>query len=109
MDNGMQVGRIVDEPLEKYHATDAIGSSKFRVFLRSPREYWIKYLSGLDGGDIATESLRFGRIAHSVIMESEKYDVIPSDINRRTKAGCEESDKLVATTPNLLNATKERH
>ena len=91
----LPLGKIVGEDIGAYHRSGAIGSTMFRVYLNSPREYWLRYVAKeVEDGD--TAALKFGRIAHGVILEGAGYVVVPEGIDRRTKAGKEEYDRLIA-------------
>jgi hypothetical protein len=88
------LGRVAGEAIGNYHRCGAIGSTMFRVYLNSPREYWLRYVLG-ESGEEDSGALKFGRIAHGVILEGEEYCVVPDGVDRRTKAGREEYDRLV--------------
>jgi hypothetical protein len=88
--------KIVGEDIEQYHGSGAIGSTMFRVYLNSPREYWLRYVER-EVVDADTAALKFGRLAHGVILEGTGYVAVPEGVDRRTKAGKEEYDRLVAS------------
>jgi hypothetical protein len=84
----LALGMVEGEDGEYYHGCRAIGSTKFRTYLRSPREYWFRYVSGEENGE-SSESQEFGKVAHAVILEKEKYVYPPTPFDRRTKGGKE--------------------
>jgi hypothetical protein len=94
---GLSVGIVEGEAGGYYHGCGAIGSTKFRTYLRSPREYWFRYVSGEDDGEIS-ECQSFGKIAHAVILEKEKYIYPSAPFDRRTKGGKEEYRTFVETS-----------
>jgi hypothetical protein len=94
------VGRVEGEDIEYYHHCGAISSTMFRTYLRSPREYWVKYVLGDDVAEEDTAALKFGRVAHGVILEGDEYVVLADGLDRRTKAGKEEYCRAVAECGN---------
>jgi hypothetical protein len=67
----------------------------FRLYLRSPREYWLKYVLGVAGEESPSDALAFGRVAHGVILNGEEYVPLPAGLDRRTKAGREEYERIL--------------
>jgi hypothetical protein len=90
----LAVGMVEGEDMDYYHGCGAIGSTEFRTYLNSPREYWFKYVSGEDGGSDGNVSQQFGKIAHAVILENKRFVFPKGAIDRRTKAGKEEYGAL---------------
>jgi hypothetical protein len=84
----LPVGKIIGEDISYYHRYGAIGSTMFRQYLASPREYWFRHCSGeWEGNSDDSGALEFGRVAHSVILEGKKYTFPRTKIDRRTKFG----------------------
>jgi hypothetical protein len=42
----LALGMVEGEEEDYYHGCGAMGSTKFRTYLRSQREYWFRYLKG---------------------------------------------------------------
>jgi hypothetical protein len=42
----LALGKVEGEDGDYYHGCGAIGSTKFRTYLHSPREYWFRHVSG---------------------------------------------------------------
>lgn len=82
----MKLGRIEGEDIGYYHSCGGISSTMFRVYLNSPREFWLRYIVR-EIGEKRSEAVQFGRVAHGVILEGEEYVVVRSGLDRRTKAG----------------------
>lgn len=69
--NPGQVGCILGEPNEVYHAHSAISHSKLSEFIRRPAYYKGKYLDKvIDVG--STDALRVGSAAHCLILEGKE-------------------------------------
>jgi hypothetical protein len=85
----LALGMVDGEDGDYYHGCGAIGSTMFRTYLRSPREYWLRYVSG-EWDREASDAQEFGKVAHGVILEKESYVFPRGPIDRRTKAGKEE-------------------
>lgn len=89
------LGRVCGEDIDYYHHCGAISSTMFRTYLRSPREYWLRYVLGVAGEESPSDALAFGRVAHGVILNGEEYVPLPAGLDRRTKVGREEYDRIL--------------
>lgn len=84
-----------------YHADPAVGSSCLKVFKRSPLHYWTQCADPNRVIPESTPAQKIGTAYHVALFEpaefARRYVIVPSDIDRRTKAGKEAYADLVAT------------
>lgn len=70
-----------------YHSVEAVGSTLLKSFIEAPA----KYLAAIGAESKQTDALRFGSLAHCLVLEghlfSTKFAVSPEGIDRRTKQG----------------------
>lgn len=84
---------LINMTANEYHAHPALGSSSLKRALITPSHYWCEALE--NPARLAQEegdALRFGRLAHSLILEGEEsfkkdFIMLPEGLDRRTKDG----------------------
>jgi len=86
----LRLGKIYDEPIEVYHATNAVSKSKIDVFRQSPLLYHKKFVLETLVEDEKKEHLVFGAAAGVMIIEgmaafASRYYVIPAGVGRQRK------------------------
>lgn len=97
----MNCGVIKDEPIDKYHACEAISSSKLKTYMQDPYLYFCKYIEKSIEHK-STAALEFGTNVHGHILEGHPIK-IASD--RRTKAGKETNERVKELYPNAIICT----
>jgi exodeoxyribonuclease VIII len=85
-------GKIIGESNAFYHACDAVGSSKLKVFKKSPQLYFRKFVAKTIPRDEPTDAMAIGTAAHALILEGraaylQTVAIRPDGIDRRTTAG----------------------
>jgi hypothetical protein len=98
-------GRIENEPIEVYHATEAWSKSKLDIFRRQARYAYRRFVEkSLVVAGPEPADFRIGHAAHTLILEgeyeyAERYAVVPKDAPedlRRYRSAKSPSDKTVA-------------
>jgi len=82
------LGRIEGEPIEIYHATNAVSKSKIDVFRQSPMLYHGRFVTKTVAADEPTEAMIIGSAAGALILEGEtafssRYAILPDDAPKR--------------------------
>lgn len=85
-------GKIFDEPMAVYHASDAFGVHDLDDLTPHPLLFWKKHVKKSIPPDKDSPALAFGRYFHTLALEGEEaaerdYVQIPEGIDRRTKEG----------------------
>jgi hypothetical protein len=86
---------VCGEDINSYYHCGAISRTTFGKYLRSPREYWLSYVLGVAGEESPSDALAFGRVAHAVVLNGEEYVPLPAGLDRHTKGGREEYDRIL--------------
>jgi len=101
-------GFYPDLPAEQYHADLGVGSSCLKVFKRSPLHYWTQCADPKRKTPEPTPAMKIGTAYHAALFEpaafADRYTIVPSDVDRRTKAGKEAYAELEATGRELITA-----
>ena len=97
----MQKGIVSGISNEEYHSGPGISKSGLDlIHQQSPLHYWAAYVDPQREARKETAAFRLGNAIHTAILErdtyTDRYTVIPDGIDRRTKAGKELYDALVA-------------
>lgn len=85
--NPVRFGRLVDEPIEDYHAAPVLSKTKIDTFRRSPRYFQGLYITGEFERE-ETAALRFGSALDALAIEGQaeferRFAVVPDDAPRR--------------------------
>jgi exodeoxyribonuclease VIII len=101
-------GLYPDLAAELYHADHGVGSSCLKVFKRSPLHYWTQCADPKRITPEPTPAQKVGTAYHFALFEPEtfadRYTIVPSDVDRRTKAGKQAHAELLATGRELIDA-----
>lgn len=80
-----------------YHADPAVSASHLKEAMRSPYHYWARYLDPNRKPVEPTAAMRLGSLVHTAVLEPDellqRYAVAG---DRRTKAGKEQAERMVA-------------
>lgn len=85
-------GRIENESNTHYHACEAVGSSRLKVFAKSPQLYYRRYVTKSIPAPAPTPAMALGSAAHAQILEGRAaylrtVAIRPDGIDRRTTVG----------------------
>lgn len=90
-DSYLRNGILYDMPADEYHAEPAVSNSMLSDLRRSPRHCYALHLAADKPVREPTASMRFGTMAHCVVLEPAKfhqrYAVKPQSHDGRTKEG----------------------
>jgi len=82
---------------EQYHADPAVSASHLKAVMQSPYHYWARFLDPNRKLVEPTAAMRLGSLVHCAVLEPDellqRYAVAP---DRRTKAGKEQAERIVA-------------
>ena len=85
MTGSLQFGRIVGEPIDRYHGSGCLSSTKLGDFISLGADYYRRrYITGEIKADDDTQSQLIGHSSHCLILEGERayretYAVLPPD------------------------------
>lgn len=95
--NLYRFGKIADEPIDQYHASDCLSKSKLDVFRQSPLLFWKKFVVKTIPKDEPTDALIVGQGVDTLAIEgpeafAARFSVVPNDAPRKPTA----AQRLVA-------------
>lgn len=84
-------GKVDDEAIDAYHASDCLSRSKLEVFRHSPKLFWKKYIIKSLPKDEPSEALIVGQAIDTLSLEGEesfgtRFSVVPMDAPKRPTA-----------------------
>jgi len=101
----MQYGMVIGESNNAYHGNAVVSTSTIKDFIKSKYLFYRKYIAK-DVVREESDAMRFGSAFHELILEPEKFhadhDIIPEDIDRRTKEGKAAYAELEASGKRLI-------
>lgn len=106
----MEVGVFKGISNAAYHGGDGVSKSGLDLIAKSPLHYWSAYLDPQREPRVETPAMALGTAIHSAVLEpdlfADEYLVMPK-IDRRTKAGKEQHEELIANAGNKRILTPE--
>lgn len=86
-----EYGRVVGEPIERYHACPAISKSKLDVFRQSPKLFWKTFIEKSLPKEEPTEALIIGQAVDTLSLEgpeefAKRFVTLPEGAPRRPNA-----------------------
>lgn len=100
---------VVQEPLEQYHQSKAIGSSMLKVVLESPKRYKAQFIDNRIDRK-GTRAMSFGSAIHLALLEPKvflkRYAVEP-DLRRNTNLYKEWKEAVLASDPSSVLVSQD--
>lgn len=113
MNKSPEVPGIYDIDNETYHEGNGISKTGIKEFMKSPMHYWERYINPERKKQNKTQQMTFGSAFHIKVLEPHLFDsevaIIPSGIDRRTKAGKSEWDQFQSESENKIVISESDH
>jgi exodeoxyribonuclease VIII len=100
----MKTGILTGEPIEQYHSSDAISSSKLKTFMDDPYIFYCRYIAKTLERE-SSNALELGQSVHRYILEN--HEIKAEDLNKRTKNGRETYEFLKSQFPDAIICNTE--